>query len=155
MATLLNSFDKLLEIYPSAYTDEERAQTFLWYHLRKFSKKKTAHLKTIQRYFKKADRRIPTIEELRRAFTSDPAYKKMFPAGSSPDTFGYAEEYREWHDQNFGKCFQDTGILEKAEVSVSVTRAEHPLWFWLGVLGSIASIIGVALAIYPYALGNA
>jgi len=151
----LDSFDKLLEIYPSAYTDDERAQTFLWYRLRKFPKKKTAHLKTIQHYFKKADRRVPGIEELRKAFTGDPVYKKMFPVGSAPDTFGFAHEYREWHDKNFGKCFENTGIIEKAEVSVSETRSEHPFWFWLGVVGSIASIIGVPLAIYLYALGNA
>lgn len=151
----MDSFDKLLEIYPSGYTDDERAQTFLWYHLRKFPKKNTAHLKTIQRYFKKADRRVPSVDELRKAFKGDPVYERMCPEGSATDTFGFAHEYRDWHDRNFGSCFKNTGVLENAEVLVSEARSEHPFWFWLGIMGSVASIVGIPLAIYLYALGNA
>lgn len=148
----MNSFDKLLEIYPTAHKDEERAQTFLWYHLRKFPSKKTADLKTIQRYFKKADRQVPSIEQLRKAFTEDPVDTKRFPKGSAPDTFGLAHEYRDWYDQNFGKCFENPGVIERAQVSVSYAIAKHPLLSWLGVAGSIASIIGIPLAIILYML---
>jgi len=151
----LDSFDRLLEIYHSAYTNAERAQTYLWYHLKKYPKKKTARLKTIQRYFRKADRRVPSIVELRKAFTAEQGCEKRFPPGSSPDTFGFAPEYREWHDRNFGKCFENTGLFEKAEVSISETKSEHPFWFWLGISGSIASIVGIPLAIVLWAATNA
>jgi len=118
----------LLETYPSGYTDAERAQTFLWYYLRRFEKK-AVHFKTIQRYFCKADRRVSSIEELRGAFKIDPVYEKMFPSGSSPDTFGFAHEYRDWHHQRFGKCVENTAVVEKSEVSILETKLEHPFWF--------------------------
>src|SRR5438874_3534454 len=80
----MNSFDCLLKIYPEAYTEEERAQTFLWYYLRRHPYRKTAHVKTIQKYFRRADRRVPSVDLIRRALLS---YPKPFPPGSAPDTF--------------------------------------------------------------------
>lgn len=105
------------------------------------------HLKTIQRYFRKADRQVPSIEELRSAFTGDAAYQKMFPPGAKADTFGFAPDFRQWHDERFGSCFDKPDLVERADVAMAETRTEHQFWFWFGAVGSLASIIGM-LAIF-------
>ena len=112
------------------------------------------HLKTVQRYFRKADRKVPGIEELRDAFTRDKAYAVLFSPGSLPDTFGILPGNREWYERNFGVCFENPGILEKAEASILETKSEHPFWFWLSVIGSMASIVGIPLAIVLWATTN-
>jgi hypothetical protein len=138
----MSSFDRLLEIYPAAYTDEERAQTFLWYHLRRYPREKTAHINKFQEYFRKADRKVPSADFIRRAL-NDP---KRFPPGSKPDTFGF--DFRGgWHDDNFGSCFDSQSFAERAKKLSDSLRAEHPWGYWLGVAGSIASIIGIPLSL--------
>jgi hypothetical protein len=100
----VNSFEKLLEIYPHSYTKAEHAQTFLWYHLRKHPNQRTAHLKEVQKYFRKADKPVPSIKALRQAFTG--THSQNFPAGTEPDTFGITPSFIEWWDRNFGSCFE-------------------------------------------------
>jgi hypothetical protein len=135
----MNSFDRLLIKYPEAYTDEERAQTFLWYHLSKYPRMKAVHINKIQNYFKKADRRIPSLDLIRNAFSD----KKRFPPGNKPDTFGFAPEYRSWHDHKFGSCFEGQPFSERFARSMELLHQEKPWLYWLTVFGSIASILGL------------
>jgi hypothetical protein len=134
----MSSFERLIKIYPEAYTDEERAQTFLWYHLRRYPRKRASHIRTIQQYFRKADRKVPSADFIRQAL-DDP---KRFPPGSKPDTFGFDFAGR-WHDDNFGSCFDDPGFAERFAKMSEWLRTEHPFGYWLGVAGSVASIIGI------------
>jgi hypothetical protein len=139
----MNSFDRLLQIYPEAYTDEERAQTFLWYHLRRHPRQKTVHVKTIQDYFRKADRKVPSLGFIRSALDE----AKLYPPGSTSDTFGFSPEYRSWHDDRFGSCFDESSFAERFQRWSDTWRTEHPWDYWLSVIGSVASIIGIPLAI--------
>ena len=143
----MNSFNRLLEIYPEAYTEEERIQTFLWYHLRRYSRKNTVHIKTIQNYFRKADRKISSRNLIQQAL-NDP---KRFPAGTKPDTYGMACD-QNWHNENFGSCFDQQNFRERFLRQSEMLRAEHPWGYWLGIIGSIASIIGIPLAIVLQAI---
>ena len=109
----MSSFDRLNKIYSHAYTDEERAATYLWYHLRRYQNTKTAHVKTIQRYFSRADRKVPSEAFIRSAL-NDP---RQFPPGTIPDTFGFNFQSG-WHDKNFGSCFED------AQMSTSIHQTK-------------------------------
>lgn len=135
----MNSFDRLLKIYPEAFKDEERAQTFLWYHLRRDPGEKVVHINEIRNYFKKAERKVPSLDMLRSAF----ANVKRFPPGKKPDTFGFAPEYRQWHDDNFGSCFEEQDFSERFVRSVEKLREEQPWIYWLSIFGSIASILSL------------
>jgi hypothetical protein len=142
----MNSFERLLKIYPEAYTDEERAQTFLWYHLRRHPGGKVAHINKIQNYFKKAERKVPSLEMLRSAFAND----KRFPPGKKPDTFGVAPEYRQWHEDKFGSCFEEQNFSERFVRSMEKLHKERPWIYWLSIFGSIASILGVLWALFQF-----
>ena len=135
----MGSFDRLLEIYPEAYHEEERAQTFLWYHLRRYPSRKVAHIKDIQSYFKKAGRQAPSPELIRKAFSDT----KRFPKGIEPDTFGFASEFRSWHDDKFGSCFESRSFYEWFAQSMDQLREKRPWVYWLFLLGAIASILGL------------
>lgn len=140
----MDSFDRLLKIYSSRFTVAEHAQTFLWYHLRKYPEKKTASLKEIQKYFRRADREVPSIDAIREAFTTMD-YPRYYPPGSKPDTFGMATNHGQWWDGKFSSCFEEEDVVESTGPKWRIFRQSHPFWFGLSMLGSLASIIGLIL----------
>ena len=141
----LDSFWQLLEIYPATYSEAEHAQTFLWYHLRANPEKRTAHLKEIQKYFRRADKEVPSIETLRAAFTG--TQESLYPIGTKTDTYGITPSYMSWWDDNFGSCFNENEEFANPSKKIEVFRRDHPFWFWLAAAGSLASILAIPLAI--------
>ena len=131
----------------------EHAQTFLWYHLRANPEKRTAHLKEIQKYFRRADKEIPSIETLRAAFTGKESI--YYPRGKKIDTYGIETSYMSWWDSNFGSCFEEGEVFDSAGKKLTIFRQGHPFWFWLAVGGSLASIFGIPLALVLWWYENA
>ena len=94
----MNSFDRFLQLYPEGYTKEERIQAYLWYYLRKNHKRTgTAHIRDVRELFLKADRIVPSDEEIRNALSD----ARRFPLGKRPDTHGMIASAFDWHDEKF------------------------------------------------------
>ena len=149
----MDSFRKLLEIYPATFTEAEHAQTFLWYHLRANPGARTANLKEIQKYFRRADKVVPSIDSLRTAFTGKES--RYYPQGTKKDNFGIDPRHMSWWNGNFGSCFDEVEVLPGPDRKIKLFRKDHPLWFWLAAVGSLASIVGIPLAILLWWHGNA
>jgi len=159
----MDCFDKFNKEISPGYTEEERAFFYLYYHLRKYPKEKTASIKRIRKYFRQAGRRPPDEKRLRKAFNQD---RRFFP-GAKPDTFGLHEGHRRWFDGKFGSCFDSVclaqGVGAKVRlfqcshplrfcvpvvvavvlivVGLILCQRDHPVWFWVMVAGAAASIV--------------
>jgi hypothetical protein len=141
-----------LEIYPATYTEEEHAQTFLWYHLRANPAARTASLKEIQKYFRRADKIVPPIDDLRKAFTGRDS--RYYPQGSKRDTFGIDPRHMNWWDGRFGSCFGGVEVESTPSGKIELFKKDHPIWFWLATIGSVASILGFAVSILSWWNGD-
>ncbi len=110
----MGSFDRLLEIGFQGREPHEIAQIFLWYHLRRYPTKKKASIKRLQRYFRKADKPIPSDNLIRNKFFINNA---ILP-GLRNDTYSIDPNIMSWFDERYGSCFEPQTIKEKLRAFV-------------------------------------
>lgn len=141
----MSSFDRLLEIGFQGRTQEEIAQVFLWYHLRRHPTKKTAGIKRIQKYFKKADKPTPSDRLIRNAFFNN---NTILP-GSRDDTYSLEPNIKPWFDENYGSCFEPQSLKEK--LFSFVERIFNPkLAVWIGRITFIIFVMAAIITIIMF-----
>lgn len=135
----MGNFDRLLEIGFQGREPEEIAQIFLWYHLRRYPTKKTASIKRILRYFRKADKPIPSDNLIRNKFFIN----KWILPGSRNDTYSIDPNIMPWFDERYGSCFEPQTLKEKLRALVEgIVNPKLAVW-----IGRIAFILFVVAAI--------
>ena len=138
----MGSFERLIDIGFQWLTQEEIAQIFLWYHLRKYPTKRTASIKRIQRYFEKADIQTPSDNLIRNNFFIN----KSIRSGSRNDTYSLEPYIVPWFDKRYGSCFEPQTFREKSRSFIE--RIINPkLAVWVGRIAFILFVITAIIVI--------
>ena len=141
----MNSFDRLVEIGFQGLTQEEISQIFLWYHLHRYPTKKTANIKRIKKYFKKAYMPIPSDSLIRNKFFINRA---ILP-GLRSDTYSIAPHIMPWFDKRYGSCFEPQTLREKIRSFVEGI-ANPKLAVWIGRIAFFLFIIAAIITILMF-----
>jgi hypothetical protein len=136
----MNSFDRLVEIGFQGLTQDEIAQIFLWYYLRRYPTKKTASIKRIKKYFKKANMQIPSDSLIRNKFFVN----RAILSGFRNDTYSIAPHIMPRFDERYGSCFEPQTLREKLRSFVEGI-VNPKLAVWIGRIAFFLFIIVVII----------